>query len=69
MFGIPDSEETVPIHLDNVECSGNERGIVDCVHNVIGSEDCQHTEDTGIICCKDNSVVCNQCISESMMCS
>ncbi len=56
MFGIPDSEESVPIHLDNLVCSGDERGIVDCAHNGIGLHNCDHTEDTGIICCKDSSV-------------
>ncbi len=48
MFGT--LEAAVPTHLDNLVCSGDERGIVDCAHNGIGVHNCDHTEDTGIIC-------------------
>ncbi len=40
----------LPIHLDGVQCSGDEGGIIDCSHNSIGVHDCSHFEDTGIIC-------------------
>ncbi len=42
----------LPIHLDGVQCSGDEGGIIDCSHNSIGVNDCSHSEDTGIICSK-----------------
>ena len=50
---MPDSEETVPIHFDNVECAGDEKGIVNCERST--TENCNHSEDTGIICGEDNS--------------
>lgn len=38
------------IHLDNVECNGNESSLLDCTHAGVGNEDCNHHEDVGIIC-------------------
>uniref|UniRef100_A0A3Q1GWX9 SRCR domain-containing protein n=1 Tax=Acanthochromis polyacanthus TaxID=80966 RepID=A0A3Q1GWX9_9TELE len=39
-----------PIWLDNVQCSGNELSITDCVHGGLGSHNCRHDEDAGVIC-------------------
>ncbi len=39
-----------PIWLDNVQCIGTERSIVECRHNGFGVHDCQHFEDAGAIC-------------------
>uniref|UniRef100_A0A3B5BFB1 SRCR domain-containing protein n=1 Tax=Stegastes partitus TaxID=144197 RepID=A0A3B5BFB1_9TELE len=39
-----------PIWLDNVQCSGNELSITDCVHGEFGFHDCGHGEDAGVIC-------------------
>ncbi len=33
IFGV--AEKGVPIHLDGVQCSGDEGGILDCSHNSI----------------------------------
>ena len=39
-----------PIHLDNVECSGDEMEISRCIHAGTGIHNCQHTEDASVIC-------------------
>ena len=31
--------ETAPVHMSNVECSGNESRLIDCPHNSGGSGD------------------------------
>ena len=38
------------ILLDNVQCTGNETSIFSCSHNSIGSHNCSHSEDAGVIC-------------------
>uniref|UniRef100_A0A8D0LB74 Neurotrypsin n=1 Tax=Sphenodon punctatus TaxID=8508 RepID=A0A8D0LB74_SPHPU len=39
-----------PIHLDNVECSGTERTLGECVKADGGVHNCWHSEDAGVIC-------------------
>lgn len=38
------------ILLDNVVCQGNESSILDCQTNPVGTNDCEHSEDVGVIC-------------------
>ncbi|KAK3097605.1 hypothetical protein FSP39_011331 [Pinctada imbricata] len=38
------------IWFDNVKCFGNESKIWECNHRGIGTHNCNHTEDVGIIC-------------------
>ena len=38
------------IWLDDVRCSGNETRLVDCTARALGSHDCSHSEDAGVIC-------------------
>ena len=38
------------ILLDEVRCTGNETNIQYCRHNAIGSNDCSHGEDVGVLC-------------------
>ena len=39
------------IFLDNVECSGNESMLVDCMRSSsIGVHNCQHNDDAGVKC-------------------
>ncbi|KAH3788506.1 hypothetical protein DPMN_166651 [Dreissena polymorpha] len=39
-----------PIHLDNVDCEGNEDTLLECKHNAIDFTDCNHKEDVGVVC-------------------
>ena len=39
-----------PIWLDNVACIGNEERLADCPANIIGSNDCSHSQDVGVMC-------------------
>ena len=54
-FGVIVNPASVPTHLDEVLCTGDERGIIDCIHSGVGVEDCGHSEDVGIGCSKCNS--------------
>ncbi|KAB5518531.1 hypothetical protein PHYPO_G00167140 [Pangasianodon hypophthalmus] len=39
-----------PIHVDNMKCTGAERSLADCIKQPIGSHNCRHSEDAGVIC-------------------
>ena len=39
-----------PIHLDNLGCIGTETRLIDCPHNGVGIENCNHFEDAGVTC-------------------
>ncbi|XP_021368435.1 deleted in malignant brain tumors 1 protein-like [Mizuhopecten yessoensis] len=41
---------TGPIWFDNVRCLGNESTIFECSHRGIGTHNCNHTEDVGVMC-------------------
>ncbi|XP_060558824.1 deleted in malignant brain tumors 1 protein-like [Ruditapes philippinarum] len=41
---------TLPIHLDDVKCTGNETTLYQCQHNNWGAHDCYHNDDVGISC-------------------
>ena len=39
-----------PILLDNVRCTGSEEALLQCSHRGVGTHNCQHSEDAGVIC-------------------
>ena len=39
-----------PILLDDVRCKGVESQIFHCTHNGIGSHNCEHSKDVGVVC-------------------
>ena len=41
---------TGSIVLDEVACTGNESELFRCPHNGLGSHDCWHFEDAGVVC-------------------
>ncbi|KAI6656892.1 hypothetical protein LOD99_16194 [Oopsacas minuta] len=45
-----------PILLDNVQCIGTETDILDCPHHGIGTHNCDHSEDAGVVCSDDFSL-------------
>nr|XP_013796386.1 PREDICTED: HHIP-like protein 1 [Apteryx mantelli mantelli] len=40
----------LPILLDDVRCSGRERGLLECAHAGLRTHDCSHEEDAGVVC-------------------
>ncbi|XP_072424140.1 HHIP-like protein 1 [Chiloscyllium punctatum] len=39
-----------PILLDDVECDGSEKNLLQCHHSEIGETNCSHHEDAGVMC-------------------
>jgi len=44
------ANNSVPIWLDDVECVGTERSIVNCLHSNWTVHNCHHHEDAGVAC-------------------
>ncbi|XP_030834240.1 deleted in malignant brain tumors 1 protein isoform X1 [Strongylocentrotus purpuratus] len=47
-------EGSSSIFLDNVHCSGLETDLGECSHNGFEVHDCQHSEDAGVMCSKND---------------
>uniref|UniRef100_A0A8C6EMW6 HHIP like 1 n=1 Tax=Marmota marmota marmota TaxID=9994 RepID=A0A8C6EMW6_MARMA len=41
---------TLPILLDDVRCAGSERNLLECAHAGVGTHNCGHQEDAGVVC-------------------
>nr|XP_012602560.2 HHIP-like protein 1 [Microcebus murinus] len=40
----------LPILLDDVRCAGGERNLLECTHAGVGTHNCGHAEDAGVVC-------------------
>ncbi len=49
-FFSDESSTSLDIHLDSVSCNGSELNLLQCRHDGLGSHDCSHAEDAGVIC-------------------
>lgn len=43
-------EGSGPIHMDNVNCTGDETSFFDCDYLDLNNHNCGHDEDTGVDC-------------------
>ena len=57
---------TGPIYLDNVFCIGNETRLTDCQHQGIGSHNCLHSEDAGVVCSGEYTNTCAPSLSHTL---
>ena len=48
--GFPNGATNVPIWLDNLLCVGSETSLFSCRKNAVGSHNCAHIEDAGVVC-------------------
>ena len=49
------SEVSGSILLDEVNCTGEEHGLLECAHDGIGVHDCSHYQDAGVRCESETS--------------
>ncbi len=54
MSGAAFGQGNEPTLLDYVRCSGLESNLLDCTHNGLEIESCDHSQDAGVICTEGN---------------
>ena len=47
---VKSGNQSQPIYLDDVNCIGTETSLLNCSHLGIGQHNCNHSEDTGVVC-------------------
>ncbi|XP_056138850.1 HHIP-like protein 1 [Lampris incognitus] len=45
-----EADRSVRILLDDVQCEGKERSLLECKRSMVGKHNCSHEEDVGVIC-------------------
>ncbi|XP_032965261.1 HHIP-like protein 1 isoform X2 [Rhinolophus ferrumequinum] len=44
----------LPILLDDVRCTGSEKTLLECTHAGLGTHNCSHQEDAGVVCSRED---------------
>ena len=57
---------TGSIYLDNVFCMGNETRLTHCLNQGIGSHNCLHSEDAGVVCSGEYTNTCAPSLSHML---
>uniref|UniRef100_K1QZ83 Neurotrypsin n=1 Tax=Magallana gigas TaxID=29159 RepID=K1QZ83_MAGGI len=50
LYGQPFGRGTGPVHMNGVECQGNESSILQCNHRGWENQDCDHSRDVSVNC-------------------
>ncbi len=50
LYRFPEASVSTPTWLDEVDCVGTENRLIDCPANAFGVEDCDHSQDVGLVC-------------------